>query len=126
VAHADLAEVLTATGATAEALGDAEKALSILQRLSAADPSNAVYSRNVGLCYEKFGVAFARRGTDETRLSAERIKDWMEARAWFEKALRLFSDLRDWNQLMPTDSGQIAKFQEKIHECDDATARLKV
>ncbi len=124
VAHADLAEVLTATGATAEALDEAGKALSILQRLSAADPTNAVYSRNIGLCYEKFGAAFARAGADETKSSAERVKDWTEARAWFEKALGLFLDLSSRNQLMPADSGQTAKFQGKIRECENAIARL--
>jgi hypothetical protein len=55
----------------------------------------------------------------------KRIKDWTEARTWFEKASRLFSKLRDRNQLIPTDPGQIAKFQEKIRECEDAIARLK-
>jgi non-specific serine/threonine protein kinase/serine/threonine-protein kinase len=125
VAHADLAEVLTATGATDEALDDAERALSILQRLSAADPTNAVYSRNIGLCYEKFGAAFARAGADETKSAAERIKHWTESRRWFEKALGLFLDLGNRNQLMPADSGQAAKFQEKIRQCDHAIARLK-
>ena len=125
VAHADLSEALTATGSGTEALDHAQNALSILQGLSAANPNNAVYSRNIALCYEKFAAALKRLGSDENRSSEQRIKDWIEARAWFEKALRLFSDLRDRGTLMPTDSGQMAKFERKIRNCDDVIARLK-
>jgi hypothetical protein len=98
--------------------------LSILQQLSAADPTNAVYSRNIGLCYEKLAAAFERLGADENRSKAQRTSDWTEARGWFEKALHLFSDLRGRGTLMPADSGQTAKFQRKIQECDEEIFRL--
>jgi non-specific serine/threonine protein kinase/serine/threonine-protein kinase len=124
VAHADVSEALTATGSTTEALDHARNALSILQQLSAADPTNAVYSRNIGLCYEKLAAAFERLGADENRSKAQRTSDWTEARGWFEKALHLFSDLRGRGTLMPADSGQTAKFQRKIQECDEAIFRL--
>jgi tetratricopeptide (TPR) repeat protein len=126
VDHADLSEALTATGASDEALDHARKAFLILQQLSEADPTNAVYSRNIGLCYEKFANAFARLGAAETRPGEQRIRDWSEARSWFEKALGVFSDLRDRGTLMPTDSEQTTKFQRKIQDCDDAIARLKM
>jgi tetratricopeptide (TPR) repeat protein len=125
VAHADLSEALTATGSSTQALDHAQTALSILQQLSAADPTNAVYSRNIGLCYEKLATAFERLGADENRSSAPRITDWTEARTWFEKALRLFSDLRDHGTLMPADSEQTAKFESTIRECDEAISRLE-
>jgi eukaryotic-like serine/threonine-protein kinase len=125
VAHADLSEALTATDAAAEAVDDAQKALSMLQQLSAADPTNAVYSRNVGLCYEKLGTAFARLGADEKRSNSSRLTDWTSARGWFEKALHLFSDLRERGTLMPADSEQAAKFNTKIRECDEAISRLE-
>jgi tetratricopeptide (TPR) repeat protein len=124
VAHADLSEALTKTGAIAEALDRAQHALSILQQLSHADPTNAVYWRNIGLCYEKFADAYARLGADETRSHAQRINDWTQARSWFEKALRLFSDLRDHGTLMPADSEQIAKFTSKLRGCNDAISHL--
>jgi len=126
VDHADLSEALAATGATDEALGHPRQALSILQQLSDADPTNAVYWRNIGLCYEKFANAYANLGATDMRSRAERTKDWSEARSWFEKALGVFSDLRDGGTLMPTDSEQTTKFQQKIRECDDAIGRLKI
>src|SRR4030095_6034081 len=104
VAHADLSEALTENGANGEAIDYAGRSLSILQQLSAADPTNVVYSRNIGLCYEKFARALRHLGSDENRPHAERIKDWTDARSWLEKALRLFSDLRNRGTLMPADS----------------------
>ena len=125
VAHADLSEAMTPTGSTTEALDHAQNALSILQQLSAVDPTNAVYSRNVGLCYEKLASAFARLGANENRSNEQRVTDWTAARDWFEKAERLFSDLRDRGTLMPADSEQTRKFDMKIRECDEAISRLK-
>src|SRR5262249_35643726 len=119
-----LSEALTATGSTTEALNQAQNALSILQQLSATDPTNAVYSRNVGLCYEKLAAAFERLGADKKRSSGQRITDWTQARLWFEKALHLFSDLGDRGTLMPADFEQTKKFEIKIRECDEAISRL--
>ena len=124
VAHADLSEAFTATGSASDGLEEAKTALSILQQLSAGDLANAVYSRNVGLCYEKLAAGFQRLGVDETRSSTQRITDWTEARSWSEKALHLFSDLRNHGTLMPADSEQCAKFGNAIRECDEAISRL--
>lgn len=124
-AHGDLCETLTATGAGIEALDHAQQALSILQQLSAADPTNAVYLRNIGLCYENSANALTHLAADETKSHAERIKDWNESRSWFEKALGIFSELRNRGTLMPADSEQTAKFTAKIRQCDDAIAYLQ-
>jgi eukaryotic-like serine/threonine-protein kinase len=123
-AHGDLSEALTATGASVEALDQAQQALSILRQLSAADPTNAVYLRNIGLCYETSAQAMSKLAADQTRSKTQRIKDWNEARSWYEKALNLFSELRNRGTLMPADSGQTAKFTAKIRECDTAIAQL--
>ena len=123
-AHGDLSEALTATGASIEALDQARQALSILQQLSAADPTNAVYVRNIALCYETSAQALSHLAADETRSKTQRVKDWNEARSWFEKALGLFSELRNRGTLMPADSGQAGKFAAKIRECDTAIAQL--
>ena len=101
-----------------------EQALSILQQLSAADPTNVVYLRNIGLCYETSAQALSNLAGDETRSKIQRIKDWIEARSWFAKALGLFSELHNRGTLMPADSGQTAKLTAKIRECDTAIARL--
>jgi tetratricopeptide (TPR) repeat protein len=126
VAHADVSEALTTTGSIAEAVDHAQRALSILQELSAADPGNVVYSRNIGLCYEKLAAAFQRLGADGSRSREQRTTDWREARNWYGKAWEVFSDLRDRGTLMPADSGQPMKFETKMRECDEAISSLKV
>jgi hypothetical protein len=55
--------------------------------MGVAEPTNAVYLRNIGLCYENSANAVARLAADETRSHAQRTKDWNKARSWFEKAL---------------------------------------
>lgn len=125
VAHADVSEALTANGSNIDAVDHAQHALSILQELSAADPGNVVYSRNIGLCYEKLAAAFQRLGADESRSKAQRITDWTEARSWCEKASQVFNALRERGTLMPSDSEQPTKFQNKIRECDAAISSLK-
>jgi hypothetical protein len=92
--------------------------------MGVAEPTNAVYLRNIGLCYENSANAVARLAADETRSHAQRTKDWNKARSWFEKALGLFSELRNRGTLMPADSEQIAKFTVKIREGDNAIAHL--
>jgi eukaryotic-like serine/threonine-protein kinase len=126
VAHADLSEALTETGSGSEAIDHAEHSLSILQQLSTGDPTNVVYSRNIGLCYEKFAAALTHLGSDKTRLPEKRIKDWSEARSWLEKALRIFSELRDRGTLMPADSEKPQQLRKKIQECDYTVASLKI
>ena len=68
--------------------------------------------------------ALSHLAADQTRSKTQRIKDWNEARSWFEKALDLFSELRNRGTLMPADSGQTAKLAVKIRECDNAIAQL--
>ena len=117
--------VPTMCKSTTKALDDAQTALSILQQLSAACPTNAVYSRNIGLCYEKLAAALERLGADENRSNAQRLTSWSQARGWFEKASQLFSNLRDRGTPMPADSEQTTKFERQIRDCDAAISRLK-
>ena len=125
VAHGDLAEALSATGNTSDALGHARQSLSLLQQMSAADPTNVVYERNLGLCYEKLGQVSERLGANEKRAIVDRSKDWADARGWYRKGFDLFSALRNHGTLMPADAKEPKEFAAKIRECDDAMARLK-
>jgi tetratricopeptide (TPR) repeat protein len=126
VAHGDLAEGYTNTNAPAEGFAEGQRSLEILEELSASDPTNAVYLRNVGLCYERLAQALARSASDERAPAARRVKQWTEARAWYQKALGLFSDLRNRGTLMPADAGQTEKFAENVSACDNAIEHLTV
>lgn len=124
VAHADLAEVLTLTGSVPEAIEHAQESLKILDQLSAADRGNAVYRRNLALCYEKFAQAYRRQADDTTRPIAQRLKDWNDARGWYEKASTLFSKLRTEGTLMPSDAKMPEEFATRLSESDEAIRQL--
>lgn len=125
VAHADLAEVLTPTGAPVDALEHAKQSLQLLEQLSRADPTNAVYRRNVALCYEKFGDAYSALAKDEKRLVSQRLLDWNDGRTWYQKAASVFRELREHHALMPSDSGEPERFASKADECLKAIAQIK-
>ena len=125
-AYADLSESLTNTGDTPQALVNARESQTILEKLSLDDPGNNVYRRNVGLSYEKFALAFARAASNEKASAAERIKDWMSARDWYQKTNRVFVEMRDREVLQPRDAGQIERFSDKLRLCGQAIVDLSL
>lgn len=122
VAQADLSEALTATGDANAALEQAQQAHSIVQRLSADDPANGLYRRNIGLCDEKIGDAYSFLASSKKQSRSRRVKNWIKARAAYKQGLDVFARLRDEGKLVPADSGFAEHFGAKIAECD---ARLK-
>jgi hypothetical protein len=53
------------------------------------------------------------------------VKDWSEARTWYQEGAQLFGKLRDLGTLMPADSEEPQKFSTKVQECDNAIAWLR-
>src|SRR4029077_2312223 len=78
--HVDLAEALTAEGDPVPAVSHARQGITILTALSVADPTNAIYSRNLAIYEEKLGDAFARSGADLNALTTQRTRAWSDAR----------------------------------------------
>jgi tetratricopeptide (TPR) repeat protein len=123
VDHANLSETLTAVGQTDEALREAEAALPLLEQLCASDPTNAVYQRNLALCYQKFAEADAR-GASAAADRDGQLNHWHEAHNWYDKAAKLFADLRASGRLMPSDAAQPEAFASKAADCDRRIADL--
>jgi tetratricopeptide (TPR) repeat protein len=122
--HVDLAEALSATGDTARAVEEARQGIAILTTLSGSDPTNAIYSRNLAINEEKLGDAFARSGADTHAPTAQRTHAWSDARAAYEKAGAVFSNLRDHGTLPPADAGQPQKFATRTADCQRAIEQL--
>jgi serine/threonine protein kinase len=123
-AHGELAESLTVAKSAAEALSQAEQAVAGMTRLVDADPTNAIYRRNVGLAYER--VAAASNLAAEIEQSAEeRLHHLNDARAAYQKAADVFSQLRTTGGLMPTDVGEPEKFAGKVAETTVAIQQLR-
>jgi eukaryotic-like serine/threonine-protein kinase len=125
VAEGDLSEVLIATGDSSKAKDHAQQSLSILLQLSAADPTNVVYRRNIGLCYEKLGDALAGLPSNKKQSRSRRAKNWTNIRTAYQEGLNIFAALRDQGKLMPVDSRLPDQFAAKIAECHKALNDLK-
>ena len=109
--------------APAAALAEGQQCVAVLKELTASDPTNAVYQRNIGLCYEKLAVASERAANDERAAPAQRVKQLTAARAWYQKELEVFSDLRDRHTLMAADAGKIETLAAKINKSQEAFAQ---
>ena len=104
----------------------AARELRILTALSAADPTNAIYSRNLAIYEEKLGDAFARSGADKNSPSAQRIRAWSDARESYAKAGAIFAGLRDHGTLPPADVDKPRKFTSLTADCQRAIDELKM
>ena len=124
--HVDFAEALSATGDTGQAVVQARQGITILTALSAADPTNAIYSRNLAIYEEKLGDAFARAGADKNSSSAQRIRAWSDAGESYEKAGAIFCELRDHGTLPPADADKPQKFTTLTADCQRAIDELKM
>ena len=92
--------------------------------LLSADPTNAIYSRNLAIYEERLGDAFARSGGDTKAPVAERTRAWSEARGTYEKAGQIVSTLRDSGTLAPADADQPKKFATRVADCQRAIDQL--
>ena len=124
--HADVAEALSATGDSARAVDQARQGIRILTALSSADPTNAIYSRNLAIDEEKLGDAFAHSGADKNSSKTQRTRAWSNARESYEKAGAIFSALRDRGTLPPADADMPRKFSSLTADCQRAIDELEV
>lgn len=126
IAYGALSEALTDHGDVSEAIKNASEAREILEKLSADDSENNVYRRNLGLSYEKLAQAHERAGSNEKLVSAEREKNWISARAWYQKTRQVFVELRQHDALQPRDEGRIEQLDSQMMVCQEALNRLKI
>jgi hypothetical protein len=94
-----------------------------MTRLVQADPTNAIYRRNVGLAYERVAVASTLAAEGE-QSAEERLHHLNDARAAYQKAADVFSQLRSTRALLPTDVREPEKFASKVAEITLAIQQL--
>lgn len=70
----------------------------------------------------KLGKAFASRAA-KTANSAARKERWRDAKAWFEKSLPVFIDLRDRKIATGTDAAMPDEVLKEISNCDKALSK---
>jgi eukaryotic-like serine/threonine-protein kinase len=115
-----LAEVEDSSGAS-DAL---HKSLVIFESLSAKDPSNAVARLDLAFCCTTLAEASATLGSQEKLTAGVREQRWREARAWYQRGLDVYVELRNRGALRPSDSDQPEKIAAEIAKCDAALSNL--
>ena len=112
-------------GDSAGAVAHARQGIAIVTALLSADPTNAVYSRNLAGFIDQLGDAYARSGADENTAVPERIRAWSEARDSYEKAHEMFSDLQKRGTLPSADATEQPKeFARRMSNCEEALKQL--
>jgi hypothetical protein len=102
------------------------KALQISDALAAADRSDTFF-KSADVAYGRSALADAyshlagRPGNSE----AARIRNWREARSWYQKSLDLWLQLKQKAPLAHLDAAQPDKIAAAIAGCDAALAKLR-
>jgi tetratricopeptide (TPR) repeat protein len=123
ISYRKLGEMLLLTGETARALENFRQALPLIESLSAQSPMNAFKRRDLALTYSGLGAASVKLAS-ETRASSDQQKGhWGEARAWYQKSLGIWEDLRDKGTSGSGDAGKPAEVAHEIARCEVALDR---
>jgi tetratricopeptide (TPR) repeat protein len=123
ISYRKLGEMLLKTADTARALQNFHQALSLIESLSAQSPMNAFKRRDLALTYFNLGAAYIKL-TSKKMISADQQKEhWSEARAWYQKSLGIWQNMRAKGTLRGADSGKPDEVAREITRCDVALDR---
>jgi tetratricopeptide (TPR) repeat protein len=116
---------------TAQAtLGQADEALPMLRKALAVqeanmdrDPSTVMGRAQLALTAGGLGKAhsvFASRG----KSAADRLRNWRQARSWYQKAHDLWFELRKQGATAGTEAAMPDELAREVARCDEALAKL--
>ncbi|MGH9722074.1 MAG: protein kinase domain-containing protein [Bryobacteraceae bacterium] len=103
--HLRIGQTLLKTGATSEAIAAFRSALTIRVGLATIDPANAGARGEVGEAYASLGDAHIA------------VRNCKEATGWYQRALQIFSDLRDKSKLPAAFAGEPDRMRQQIAAC---------
>jgi tetratricopeptide (TPR) repeat protein len=115
-------------GGLLETIGDKEgaianyrEALAMLEGLSAAEPGNKTTCQSTALEHANIARVYATIAADS---SDQKQRDsWAEARACYQRSLKIWEELRAQNSLGPTDETHYTEVIQEIKKCDVALAK---
>ncbi len=121
-----IGQALVTEGKEVEGIEYERKALQISDALAAADRSDTFF-KSADVAYGRSALADAyshlagRPGNSE----AARIRNWREARSWYQKSLDLWFQLKQKAPLAHLDAAQPDKIAAALAGCDAALAKLR-
>lgn len=119
--YSNLAQALGPTDG-ADALMQSDNAIQQLERLTAADRSNARY--RIALAEALSGTArlYARMASAEP---SNRLQRWTKAKLFYERSQQLWLELKNAGKLPPTQRQAIPAVEKDLAQCNDSLAKLQ-
>jgi serine/threonine protein kinase/tetratricopeptide (TPR) repeat protein len=125
VCYREIGKALAAEGRAAQSIQSARKALQIAETLAAADHADTFFkSADVAYARAALGDVHSRLAEQPGEPQAVQIRNWREARAWYQKSLGVWQLLGQEAPLAKFDAGQLDKIAGKVASCDAALAKL--
>jgi tetratricopeptide (TPR) repeat protein len=119
------AEALAANGEGDRALEEATRAREAIEPLLAADPTSVLVRFRFALSHESLGNAHATLGSDTSRPVKQRKQHLLEARGWFESALKVYRELRDNGTMTGDDAAKVEETEAKLARCNSELGKSK-
>jgi tetratricopeptide (TPR) repeat protein len=115
-----MAELGIKTGDTGMALRSAQKELDIDDRLLAANPANAGAQRNQGVAYTQIGQVHEKLASSSTAPVEHRIREWREARSWYQRGLDVWLVAQAKGTLIPMYVSKLEEGNHNVAKCNRA------
>jgi non-specific serine/threonine protein kinase/serine/threonine-protein kinase len=114
-AHRELGLALSGSGDVRGALGAYQESRRLFEDAAARDPTNADWRPGLADLYQSLGDAHAATATGRRR-----VEGLYTARAWYQRSLGVWLDLRTRGSLAPADAGRIEDASRRVQTCDAA------
>jgi eukaryotic-like serine/threonine-protein kinase len=123
--YGSIGKALAAEGNAPQGIPFVRNALQIAETLAAADRADTFYkSPDVASARSTLGDVYSRLAEQPGASAAAKIKNWREARDWYQKSLDAWLLLQQKAPLGKSDAAQPDKIAAKIVNCNAALTRL--
>lgn len=109
---------------TAGALENYRQALTLAEAISISNPSDPYSFRDLADCYERRGHLYVAMATNQKPPAPERMTNWREARAWFQKSFEIWDGWMKRAVSGAYDKTRREKAVRAIAQCDTELSRL--
>ncbi|MEK6300087.1 MAG: serine/threonine-protein kinase [Acidobacteriota bacterium] len=116
--HNGIGNAMMKSNDLSESLKSYRRALTISEKLSAEDPTEALKLHELARTYSNIGNAHAAIASKST--ATQRIQNWREARANYQRGLDILLDMRTRGMLNTLESGEPDTIAAEVAKCDAA------
>jgi non-specific serine/threonine protein kinase/serine/threonine-protein kinase len=118
--YASMGDALAQAGRTDAALESYRSAQEGYEALAAASQASASLRHDLAEIYRRLGDLRRRMATEAKTPASARTENWREARAWYQRSLAIWLDMRSKNALSPADASKPEDLARRIAQCDEA------